>query len=163
MGQQQLLLVILVTIVVGIATLVAINIFGSSAKQSNHDAVHQDLAQIGVSAQGWYIKPAALGGGGGSFSGISFSSVDFPGEITNTETALEATNLNGTYRIVPGTANEFTVEGRPSSNGTEENSIFVATISRNDVSISVSVESGNDPAPNPGPPIRPTRPNRPNQ
>lgn len=55
MGQQQLLLVILVTIIVGIATVVAINTFGSSAEQANLDAVRQDIAQIATAAQAWYI------------------------------------------------------------------------------------------------------------
>lgn len=39
MGQQQLLLVILVTIIVGIATVVAINTFSSAADSANLDAV----------------------------------------------------------------------------------------------------------------------------
>ncbi|MDZ7806938.1 MAG: hypothetical protein U5K71_07465 [Gracilimonas sp.] len=53
MGQQQLLLVILVTIIVGIATVVAINTFGSAADSANLDAVRQDVATIAASAQGY--------------------------------------------------------------------------------------------------------------
>lgn len=70
MGQQQLLLVILVTIIVGIATVVAINAFGSSAEQANRDAVRQDIAAIGSSAQAWFIRPAMLEGGNNSFNGL---------------------------------------------------------------------------------------------
>jgi type II secretory pathway pseudopilin PulG len=146
MGQQQLLLVILVTIVVGIATVVAINIFGSSAEQANHDAVRQDLAQIGTSAQGWYIKPAMLGGGNNSFVGVTFRSVNFPGNITDGETALEAENLNGTYRIVPGNADSFTIEGRPSSNAADNDQVFVATVTRGAITMSPNL---GDPAPAP--------------
>lgn len=114
MGQQQLLLVILVTIVVGIATVVAINIFGESAEQANHDAVRQDLATVATSAQGWYIKPAMLGGGNNSFEDIDFRKVTFPGTIGSTN--LISTNLNGTYVIQAGADDDsFTVRGYPSS------------------------------------------------
>ncbi|MDZ7715010.1 MAG: hypothetical protein U5J95_02240 [Balneolaceae bacterium] len=46
MGQQQLLLVILVTIIVGIATVVAINTFSSASDSANVDAVRGDLLNI---------------------------------------------------------------------------------------------------------------------
>src|SRR6056297_3557785 len=71
MGQQQLLLVILVTIIVGIATVVAINIFGDAAEQANKDAVRQDLLAASAQAQGVYTRPIMMGGGGGSFGGTA--------------------------------------------------------------------------------------------
>ena len=96
MGQQQLLLVILVTIIVGIATVVAINTFSSAADSANLDAVRQDLAQIGSSAQAYYIKPTMLGGGGSSFTGMNFNLISFPSDsITNN--GLTADNTNGEY------------------------------------------------------------------
>ena len=55
MGQQ--LLVILVKIIVGIATVVAINTFGSAADFAAQDSVRQDLASIAASAQGYYMRP----------------------------------------------------------------------------------------------------------
>ncbi len=117
MGQQQLLLVILVTIVVGIATVVALNIFSTSAEQANHDAVRLDLAQIGSAAQGWYIKPAMLGGGDNSFGDIDFRKITFPGQVDESN-GLISTNLNGTYIITVGDGDNvsfFTVLGYPSS------------------------------------------------
>ena len=129
MGQQQLLLVILVTIVVGIATVVALNIFGTSAEQANHDAVRQDLAQIATSAQGWYIKPAMLGGGDNSFANVDFRKVTFPGTIGADEAGdpdpMISTNMNGTYIIQDGAnATEFRVRGYPSSQeGYEEGEV----------------------------------------
>jgi Tfp pilus assembly protein PilE len=117
MGQQQLLLVILVTIIVGIATVVAINTFGAAADSANVDAVRQDLASIAASAQGYYMKPAMLGGGGRSFEGITFNNFTFPGTIA--AGGLSATNENGTYTFeAPGTdAQEFTVTAVPASGG----------------------------------------------
>lgn len=96
MGQQQLLLVILVTIIVGVATVVAINTFSSAADAATLDAVRQDLAQIAASSQAYYMKPDMMGGGGNSFDGITFNDITFGGEITDGQ---NATNENGSYSI----------------------------------------------------------------
>jgi len=69
MGQQQLLLIVLGVIIVGIAVVVGINVFTASAASSNRDAVIADLTTIGSMAQGYYRKPTALGGGNNSFTG----------------------------------------------------------------------------------------------
>lgn len=118
MGQQQLLLVILVTIIVGIATVVAINTFGSAADSANLDAVRQDMASIAASAQGFYMKPTMLGGGGNSFnpsSGpINFEMLAFGGEISSSDNQI-AWNENGTYQISGATDSEFTLTATPSS------------------------------------------------
>jgi uncharacterized protein YpmS len=67
MGQQQLLLIALGTIVVGIAIVVGINLFNSHAVNSNRDELISDINAIAVDAQAFYKKPADSGGGGGSF------------------------------------------------------------------------------------------------
>lgn len=97
MGQQQLLLVILVTIIVGVATVVAINVFGTSAKNANIDAVRQDILTIGSEAQGWYMKPTMLGGGGGDFANATFPKLGFG--YTDSTSATDVTNANGEYVI----------------------------------------------------------------
>lgn len=114
MGQQQLLLVILVTIIVGIATVVAINTFSSAAEGANLDAVRQDVASIAASAQGYYIKPAMLGGGGQDFTNVTFRNLTFATDTIN-ETALIAANQNGTYIISGRTTDDFDVTAYPSS------------------------------------------------
>ena len=116
MGQQQLLLVILVTIIVGIATVVAINTFGSAADSANIDAVRQDLATFASSAQGYFMKPEMLGGGGGDWEDITFNTVAFPAEEISTD-GLSALNANGVYTFsAPGaTDTVFQVTAYPSS------------------------------------------------
>lgn len=69
MGQQQLLLIVLGVIIVGIAVVVGINVFTASAASSNRDAVIADLTTIGSMAQGYFRKPTALGGGNNHFTG----------------------------------------------------------------------------------------------
>lgn len=98
MGQQQLLLIILSVIVVGIAVAVGIALFKDNASQSNRDAVTNDLVDLAARAQQYYRRPSALGGGQGSFAGLT---------AIKMLTALpNGQNANGTYSISspgPGT------------------------------------------------------------
>lgn len=84
MGQQQLLLIVLGVIIVGIAVVVGINVFTASSSQANRDAVISDLTNLASLAQQYYRKPTALGGGGNAFTNWTIP------------TAL-ATTGNGTY------------------------------------------------------------------
>src|SRR5664280_115027 len=71
MGQQQLLLIVLGVIVVGIAVVVGINLFTANAVSANRDGVVADLTNLGTMAQQYYRKPTAMGGGGNTFTGWS--------------------------------------------------------------------------------------------
>jgi Tfp pilus assembly protein PilE len=107
MGQQQLLLIILGVIVVGIAVAVGITMFSDSAISANRDALTNDLVNLASRAQQFYRRPVSLGGGGNSFNLIT---ADVAGlrRLTN-----KATNANGTYSVVAagsGTGTAATVE-----------------------------------------------------
>jgi hypothetical protein len=67
MGQQQLLLIVLGVIIVGIAVVVGINLFNTNAEESTKDIIVSEGTNIGALAQQFYKKPAALGGGGSTF------------------------------------------------------------------------------------------------
>src|SRR5664280_298685 len=71
MGQQQLLLIVLGAIVVGIAVVVGINLFTANAVSSNRDGVVADLTNLATNCQQFYRKPTAMGGGGYTFTGWS--------------------------------------------------------------------------------------------
>jgi len=115
MGQQQLLLVILVTIIVGIATVVAINTFSSASDSANVDAVRSDLLNIAAAAQQYYMKPNALGGGGQEFTGITTNNLGgVPGDKPSD---TEITNENGDYTISNVSAGDFIVTGEPATAG----------------------------------------------
>ena len=120
MGQQQLLLVILVTILVGIATVVAINIFGTAADQANRDAVRQDLLSAVAQGQAIWQRPAAMGGSGGTFDefdDIRRLNIPRGSGATDTYTAETIINENGTYTISSASGNNLELEGLPSSGG----------------------------------------------
>lgn len=77
MGQQQLLLIVLGVIIVGIAVVVGINVFTASSLNANNDALIADLQTIGAMAQQHYRKPGAMGGGGNTFDGSAANSTAF--------------------------------------------------------------------------------------
>ncbi len=69
MGQQQLLLIVLGVIIVGIAVVVGINVFTAQSEESAKDAIVSDCTTLGAMAQQYYRKPTAMGGGGNTFTG----------------------------------------------------------------------------------------------
>ena len=94
MGQQQLLLIILGVIVVGIAVAVGITMFSDSAINANRDALSNDLVNLASRAQQFYRRPTSLGGGGNSFTLLTSSQISL---LTN-----KPTNANGSYWIETG-------------------------------------------------------------
>ncbi len=102
MGQQQLLLIVLGVIIVGIAVVVGINVFTESSSQANRDAVISDLTNLASLAQQYYRKPDALGGGGNEFTGWTVpASLDTTGNGTYVATTVAAGSVTLT-----GTGNE---------------------------------------------------------
>ncbi len=71
MGQQQLLLIILGVIIVGIAIAVGLSLFTSQSIQSNKDAMINDINNLAANAYQFNIRPTSMGGGGGTFAGWS--------------------------------------------------------------------------------------------
>ena len=93
MGQQQLLLIILGVIVVGIAVVVGISMFQDNAISANRDAVTNDLVNLGARAQQFYRRPVSLGGGGNNFATLTMDKLAGP------IGGGSWTNPNGTYSI----------------------------------------------------------------
>ncbi len=97
MGQQQLLLIILGTIIVGVAISVAVMMFNDQASATNRDEVVTDLAQLGSMAQAYYRKPRIL--------------------------PANPRNLNGTYTLDPdpvsGTPSYVTIRGVGTETGND--------------------------------------------
>jgi hypothetical protein len=117
MGQQQLLLIILVTIIIGVATVIAINTMGETTLSANLDSVRQDMGRIAVMAQGFYQKPEMMGGGGKSFNPngnpVDFRLLNFPGTIT--ADPMVAYNHHATYILSGHTNTEFIITSYPSA------------------------------------------------
>lgn len=116
MGQQQLLLIILGVIIVGIAVAVGISMFSASASSANRDAVASDLSNLASMAQQFYRRPSSMGGGNNSFDGTGASPATaawvIPGQLDTT--------ANGVY-VAPGatlSAQSVTIIGVGTEEGT---------------------------------------------
>jgi hypothetical protein len=75
MGQQQLLLIVLGIIVVGIAVIVGIDMFSASAVEANRDAIFSELNFISAFARAHFKKPVTMGGGENSFANFEIPTV----------------------------------------------------------------------------------------
>jgi|SRR3972149_392387 len=69
MGQQQLLLIVLGIIVVGVSILIGSALFNANFESANRDEIISDMNSLGTMAQAYFKKTANLGGGNGSFVG----------------------------------------------------------------------------------------------
>lgn len=100
MGQQQLLLIILGVIIVGIAIAVGLSLFSAQSIQANKDAIINDLNNIAAHAYQYKIRPASMAGGEGSYTGYKLPSkmatnenaIYDPGTPSGTSFTLTATS-----------------------------------------------------------------------
>ena len=99
MGQQQLLLLVLGIVIVGLAVVVGIQAFSENQKKANADALVMTSMRIASDAQAWLRKPAAFGGG------VPASGVR-PDDFTGTGLTLDMlgypTPIDDDYRDVNG-------------------------------------------------------------
>lgn len=101
MGQQQLLLIVLGLIIIGVAIVFGISIFRQQAITSKRDLIINENYSLGNMARNYYKKSKIMGGGGDSFTGWTVP------------TSMQ-TNANGTHSaivssdsvIIIGTGNE---------------------------------------------------------
>lgn len=107
MGQQQLLLIVLGVIIVGIAVVVGINLFNANAEEAAKDAVVSDCTNLGAMAQQHYKKPGSMGGGANTFDGTGTNGTPWVIPANLVQTA------NGDYSITSLTANEVQITGAP--------------------------------------------------
>jgi hypothetical protein len=108
MGQQQLLLIVLGVIIVGIAVVVGINLFNANAEESTKDGVVSDCTNLGAMAQQYYKKPTSMGGGGNSFTGWEVPGTGVQGGLDSTAYGLyEATQATDALAEITGTPHEY--------------------------------------------------------
>ena len=97
MGQQQLLLLVVTAVIVGLAIMIGVEVFGSSMAKANEDSVRKDIIEISSRLQQYYRTPTTLGGGGYNFtSSITFNNIGYYDEGVS-GTTFE--NPNGTYTL----------------------------------------------------------------
>ena len=108
MGQQQLLLIMLGVIIIGVAVVVGIGMFQDNAVDHNRALVIADLKVLGAKAQHYYSRPTTIGGGSKSFVGLTADARGI-GLLAGTK---YTGNANGTYTIKSdGTPTEVVLRG----------------------------------------------------
>jgi len=118
MGQQQLLLIILGVIIVGIAIAVGLSLFSAQSVQANKDAITNDLNNLAANAYQYRIRPSSMGGGSNSYTGYTIP------------TKLR-TNENASYSISStGDANGIGFMGTSIQNPGNTGSVKIGTDGR---------------------------------
>ncbi len=102
LGQQQLLLVILGIIIVGIAIAVSIQLFRTSAIDGKRDIMINECSNIASIAISYYKKPKEMGGGGKTFLGWSV-----PNQLVNTVNGSYIADVQGDQVTITGTGTEI--------------------------------------------------------
>lgn len=107
MGQQQLLLIILGVIIVGVAIAVGISMFSGQSIQSNKDAIISDLNNLGADAYQFKIRPVSMGGGGGIYTGYTIKT-NGPWGATNPNATYSTTSVTDSTVVFLGTSKTVT-------------------------------------------------------
>lgn len=98
MGTQQLLLIIIGVVIVGVAIVVGITLSTALSITSNRDSMIADLEDLAATAYQYRIRPPTINGGGGSYVGFAIP------------TMLQSTE-NGTFAVTSAAANQITLTG----------------------------------------------------
>ena len=114
MGQQQLLMIVLAIIIVGIAIAVSMELFRSNAIESKRDILIDETSYLGTMAIQYFKKPKELGGGGKSFVGWTI-----PPSMIQT--------YNGNFMTATVSASEVVITGTGTEVVTGTDSIKVQT------------------------------------
>ena len=126
MGQNQLILIVLGAILVGLAIYIVIAMFGATTEESTRNAMINDLSAFANSARAWYQKPVTQGGGGGAFDGLT------PGRIGLTD------NANARYFIESASGDLCLITGMGRALASDNDSVEVRvriTPQRNQIEI----------------------------
>ncbi len=126
MGQQQLLLIVLGVIVVGIAVVVGINLFNANATAANRDGVISDLNNLSAMAQQFFKKPTSMGGGGNTFT-----SWNIPNGLDSTANGTYTRSASASSATIVGTGYETGDDGSAPVKAT-------ATVTSNTIGVTVN-------------------------
>lgn len=134
MGQQQLLLLVLGIVIVGLAVVVGIQAFSENQKQANADQMVNDAIRIASDAQAWKLKPGAFGGGASAsnWTGLDFGQIGYAegdnGLTAHTAEDTDYENLNAAYAMSASGAT-LTITGNSyEPDGTTELNTVVVTV-----------------------------------
>ena len=109
MGTNQLLLVVLGMMLVGVAIYVGVSMFSANTVEATRNAIILDLGNFAARANAYYWKLAVQGGGGKSFTGITMSQIYPMNENVNARYFIE--NVENDQCTITGVGKVVTTNG----------------------------------------------------
>ena len=125
MGTQQILLIVIGVIVVGVSVSVGITMFNNQSSGSNRMAVIHDLNTFAVNALAYYKAPSSFGGGSRSWSDIDKLGIWIGHNYDSATDSLS--NENGEYGLSYAGDN-LTIVGIGTEQGSDGSNKVKATI-----------------------------------
>lgn len=133
MGQQQLLLLVLGIVIVGVAVIVGLQAFAVNQKKANIDAIQLTSMRIASEAQAWLRTPVSYGGGmptvGGRQSNFQDLTLDIATLGYTTDGSGNYVDLNGVYSATVNAGNFIITATSASSSGNGDNNIVCTIVS----------------------------------
>ena len=102
MGQQQLLLIVLGVIIVGIAVILGIVLFRTNSIDGKRDLLINEGMTVANNAREYFYKPVPYGGGGYSFTGWVI-----PSQMLTSANGSYTATVNSDNVEIIGTGNEL--------------------------------------------------------
>src|SRR5512133_3662632 len=138
MGTQQILLIVLSVIIVGVAIAVGITMFSNQAYNSNQQAVSGELQNYASQVIQYWKTPTSQGGAGQSTTGVSASTIAT--FIGFDPTALTLTTDNGTFKVAyTAAADEVTLYGLGTEDKGGNKPLVTTTVTLSTSAIAASV------------------------
>ncbi len=106
MGQQQLLLIVLGVIIVGIAVVIGIFVFQTYSIDNKRDVVINESVNIGSLAMQYYKKAKLYGGGQYTFTGWQI-----PSNMQSTSNGTYTAQVFTDSVVITGKGNEYVTSG----------------------------------------------------
>jgi hypothetical protein len=113
MGTQQLLLITLGVVLIGIMVAIGVFIFRDQSAATNRDSLINDLANHAARVQSYYRLPRVYGGGDRSFNGLTMARISSKPSNDNGVCSLEPDPVSGgpAFVTLTGVGTETGVDG----------------------------------------------------
>ena len=126
MGTQQILLIVLSVIIVGVAIAVGISMFNSQSYNSNKTAIASDAQSFATQAVQYYKTPMSQGGAGGVDSLMTAPKV--AAFLSFLEDGNKTRNENGEYTITSANGTQVVITGVGTAKKGGKNPQVVTTV-----------------------------------
>jgi hypothetical protein len=148
MGTQQILLIVLSVIIVGVAIAVGITMFNNQAYNNNQQAVAAELQNYATQAIQFYKTPVSQGGAGQDSTKVTVSSLSaFLGFTSPSVRVMMSSSMitdNGEYRIMAVTGNTVMLQGMGVETKAGKHPLIYTNVELNTGNITSTVSSGTE-------------------